>query len=241
MKIKGIMVSLLAAVAVIGCESDGPENMERAMVTGAQIARTVLHTSTETGKITCDYSYDEKGRLGSIDRTFDDGSTDGYVYEYAGTTYSVKHGAFTYSFDSQTTPTKCVYQAGDMDPVEIKMGYNGNRIASIDWPNGTVYHYDFDSKGNMTTVELYKEEELVTKVNYSFTDIKNNFNVPVPGLLYPGYHATDFSYIPFGNIPSKHLVSDSFSYERNSKGDISKILKEGTVYLEIYYSYDIVK
>jgi hypothetical protein len=128
-----------------------------------------------------------------------------------------------------------------MDPVEIKMGYNGNRIASIDWSNGTVYHYDFDSKGNMTTVELYKEEELVTKVNYSFTDIKNNFNVPVPGLLYPGYHTTDFSYIPFGNIPSKHLVGDSFSYERNSKGDISKILKEGTVYLEIYYSYDIVK
>ena len=69
---------------------------------------------------------------------------------------------------------------------------------------------------------------------YAYSDVINNFNVPIPGLclLFPSYMFSDFCY---GYIPSKHLPA--CSYSRDDKGNISKLtFDELGFQLEIKYT-----
>lgn len=233
----GIMINKYFGIFVIyvlsvGCDSlIDSDDAYYALVDDQKIS--MISLTYETNVTEYRYEYNSEGILKSI---ITDGSS--YEYSYSSSGYSInKGGWFKYQFDDIEHPSECLIyylkESSNEEPSKFKYSYNGSMLSSLETPD-CVCSYKWDNKGNLIEVSSRFDFGGPMKVEYTYSDVINNFNVPIPGLclLFPSYMFSDFCY---GYMPSTYLPA--CTYSRNVKGNINKIIFDDLGFqLEIHYA-----
>lgn len=225
--IMGVLICLLA----VGCDSlNYSDEADYAVVNDQKIS--MISLTYEANVTEYRYEYNSDGSLKAI---ITDISS--YEFSYSNSGYSInKGGWFNYEFDDLVSPSEClIYYLKDSstEPSTYKYTYKDSMLSSLETSDAVCY-YKWDNRGDMVAVNCNFDfgEPLIAE--YAYSDVINNFNVPIPGLclLFPSYMFSDFCY---GYIPSKHLPA--CSYSRDDKGNISKLtFDELGFQLEIKYT-----
>ena len=204
---------ILCIFCFIGCDKIDSEEIP-AMQPGFMVRKVI---TPETEYL---YEYDELNRLSSI--TFHDG-----IHRYE----------FDYSEDGKLTVTGCNYlyvcqynEAGEM--ASFFTQYAGVGGGTLEYTHADGYPVKLASGDYVRQEYVWENGNMIRRIvlgvllrEYSYTKILNNWGVPIPAFWYTAPASEDYQYprLRCRNLPSS-MNNEIFSYERNSDGNISKII-----------------
>lgn len=237
-----LLFTLLAVL--VSCErSDPQEEVSYAVVSGKKV-KSITKCISNGFRSPFEYKYDEDGNVIEINNSYINYQ---YIYEdglLTGITsnYSYDH-SLTYNEYRLLSEYK-IHPFSGSRPSEYVFIYDGKKVSDIILisvtQDGIVGTYEYDSYiWDGDNIESTKDSRFI------YSNIINNFNVPIP-YLFPGYGAnTDPLFNGF--FKSANLISTQyqnggslvyrFSYSRNEDGDINRIDISGLEYILIEY-YD---
>lgn len=207
-----VIIALFGLLTFFSCEKSEPEQ-----VPAVQHGRVASVVAPDHHYV---YDYDESGRLVSI--SFNEGLSGWYEFDYS------EEGILVVT-EGGYTNTYTYGLAGELENVDIK--FKGNDVVTLyfEHSDGLPVKCTADEvlldeyvwkEGNMTR-SIYKSS---SQREYSYTDILNNWTIPMP--FFSNFSPTSERFIyPImcsRNLPSQ-IDSKSFIYERDSHGNISKV------------------
>lgn len=221
---------------LVCCDSlDNGTETNYAVMTDHKVSMVILDHETDITEY--HYEYYSDGRLQSIIpyRNGKKGQVYEYFYEDPG--YSINVGKwFTYQFDDMRRPSECLIFAltgsSYEDIPKIRYTYNGHKLVSMECPDGE-YHYEWNENGDVVAVSAGYEFGGSLENSFTYSDVINNFSVPIPGLCMP-FYSHMFSDFCYGIMPSRHLPY--CLYERDEWGNINKMVFDELEFsLQIHY------
>ena len=232
---KRYILFILTCLLFVCCDSRiEHEGKNYAVVTGQKVSMVVMER--EGSVMEYHYVYNTDETLKSITSFLNGNKMSSYEYSYEASGYEVANNYYRYRFDDMSRPSECLIStsfSSDEELVKTKYTYNGSALSAFEAPDVTC-HYEWNEDGDISGVNIDFQYGGPLKISYTYSDVINNFGVPMPGLCLFCYGYM-FSDICYGQMPSKHLPS--CSYERNGKGDISNILFDELGFqLEFHYT-----
>ncbi len=233
---KRFVLGFLIFLPLVSCESlDNRIEMNYAVMTDHKVSMVIL--SHETDIMEYQYEYYSDGRLKSIIPYHNGMKSQKYEYSYEDSGYSINVGKwFTYQFDDMQRPSECKIFAltgsSYEDIPKVKYTYNDDMLVSMECPDG-YYNYEWNENGDVAAVSAGFEYGGSLKNIFTYSNVINNFDVPIPGLCLP-FYSHMFSEFCYGIVPSKHLPD--CLYERDELGNIIKMVFDGFEFsLQIHY------
>ncbi len=168
------------------------------------------------------YSYDLLNRLTKI--TYPTSSV-AFTYDYRGnlTKMADSIGTTTYTYDNFDRLTKVTNPYSR----NIYYAYDSlGRLTKITYPDSKTAQYTYDNNSNLTSVSDWNSN----KINYSY--FKNNLlaSEALPNGIKASYLYDSSNRLSSLEYSKSGGVLTKFSYERDSLGNITKVIEEGSFF-----------
>ena len=237
---KRLILIFVILTSLISCEKlQRNDEKAYAVVTDKDIASIKVFNEKDDMTDKYEYSYNEAGAIISVDHN---GTHYAYYYD---NTQLVGITCSSYAFSRVLTYDErnhlvaySVYKDGKF-VVKYALDYENDRISCFNILSKEDSHI-----AETSMPYVWKESNLhsIGNMNFTYNEILNNFNVPIPELSFPSHGLIlDPLFAGFGI--SQHMIHTSqtsslseYSYLRNSEGDITRInVNNGKLYYIIEY------